>query len=221
MGYCLDWGAGGLFQIFVLFHCLGSVQESGTDGCPMEKHIGRQSSWRWCHTEGSLGKHQAECMMNVARREQDGILGERGLCVKTEGEKSINVTWATAGESKGWGGLGLLLMIQMKWMLALHVSLGPKVFELGGDWIIPWGLRSSTYQISLCLWGQGQLHSTLQCASTEVLVVFPFLTRMPPHAGCTPQGGARMKHVPTWGIRSHSVPFSPTPQSILVCKTAW
>lgn len=123
--WAIAWigGLEGLFQIFVLFHCLGSIQESGTDGCPMEKHIGRQFSWRWCHTEGSLGKHQAECVVNVARREQDGILGERGLCLKTEGQKSINVTWATAGESKEWSGLALLLMIQMKWMLALNAGL--------------------------------------------------------------------------------------------------
>lgn len=42
----LIWGLEGLFRIVVLFHCLVSIQESRTDGCPVKKHIGRQSSWR-------------------------------------------------------------------------------------------------------------------------------------------------------------------------------
>lgn len=47
-------------------------------------------------------------MMNVARRQQGGILGERELCLKMEGQKPINVRCATAVEHKGWRGLGLL-----------------------------------------------------------------------------------------------------------------
>jgi len=39
-------GLEGLFRIVVLFHCLSSVQESGPAGCPVENHIGRQSSCR-------------------------------------------------------------------------------------------------------------------------------------------------------------------------------
>lgn len=165
-----------------------------------------------------------ECNQKVARWDlgrkrimpEDGGAGVHkcgmGPCSRQQGTEWVRSAGWWSRWNECWPAL---------FMLALNVSPGLKVFELGSDWIIPWGLQLSTYQISLCLWGQSQLRSTRQCVSPEVLDVFPFLKHMPSHAGHTPQGGARMKHVPTRCTHSHSVPFSPPQEGIFVCKTTW
>lgn len=65
-------------------------------------------------------------------------------------------------------------------MLALKVSLGLKQLEFCRDLIIPLCLQLSSYPISFCLWGQSQLHCTVQCLSTGVLHVPPRPPATPP-----------------------------------------
>lgn len=63
--------------------------------------------------------------MSVARRQQGGILGEKGLCLKMEGQKPVNVRWATAVEREGWRGLGLQVGDPDETNGGLHSSCWP------------------------------------------------------------------------------------------------
>lgn len=222
----LIWGLEGLFGTGVLFHCLGSIQDARTDDCPGKKHIGRQSSWRWYHPEGPLGEAPGwvsdECSQKVGRWDlgrkrimhEDGGTEvhkcEMGICSRGPGTEWGRSAGGWSRQNECWPAL---------FRLALSVSLGLEVLELARDLIILWCLQLSASQIPLCLWCQGQLHSTLQYVSREVLDGFPFLTHMPSHAGHTPWGRARKKHVPTWCIHSHFSPFSPPQESVLACTS--
>ena len=104
--------------------------------------------------------------MTIARRRQGGIWGERNA-----GRAVHQCGMGAVVESKGPRGLGPLAdgLDSVNGGLYLKVSLGLQCLEFCKDLIIPLRLQLSTYQMSLCLRGQSECHSTGQCLGTGVL----------------------------------------------------